>query len=128
MRKRNREGKITFIELLLIAVILLFGYWVIVAPMSKTEDMVKEEWVKKNLSTMFDAIAVFEKNATENNGVYDYSSMTVNDVDILRARWERPPLEWPKGVLFDSFSATSNSVAIAVEFSTGVRTVTYVPQ
>jgi hypothetical protein len=69
-----------------------------------------------------------EKNATENNGVYDYSSMTVNDVDILRARWERPPLEWPKGVLFDSFSATSNSVAIAVEFSTGVRTVTYVPQ
>jgi hypothetical protein len=128
MRKCNREGKITFIELLLIAVILLFGYWVIVAPMSKTEDMVKEEWVKKNLSTMFDAIAVFEKNATENNGVYDYSSMTVNDVDILRARWERPPLEWPKGVLFDSFSATSNSVAIAVEFSTGVRTVTYVPQ
>jgi hypothetical protein len=128
MRKRNCEGKITFIELLLIAVILLFGYWVIVAPMSKTEDMVKEEWVKKNLSTMFDAIAVFEKNATENNGVYDYSSMTVNDVDILRARWERPPLEWPKGVLFDSFSATSNSVAIAVEFSTGVRTVTYVPQ
>lgn len=128
MRKRNREGKITFIELLLIAVILLFGYWVIVAPMSKTEDMVKEEWVKKNLSTMFDAIAVFEKTATENNGVYDYSSMTVNDVDILRARWERPPLEWPKGVLFDSFSATSNSVAIAVEFSTGVRTVTYVPQ
>ena len=56
-----------------------------------------------------------------------YGHMTVNDVDIIRASWGRPPLKWPDGVLFDSFLATTNQVSIDVEFSTGLETVIFKP-
>lgn len=123
MRNHNRDGKITLIELFLIACIFVFGYLVIIAPISKTEDMVKEEWVQKNLHEMFEVIPTLEKSA-ENDADF-YNKITMNEVDVVRSQWEKAPLEWPKGVQFDTFKASSNSVSIAVEFSTGVRTVTF---
>ena len=87
MRNHKRDGKITFIELLLIAIIFVFGYFVIIAPMSKTNDMVKEDWVKNNLSTIFDAIQYLDDDQA-----FTYENMKINDVDILRAKWERSPL------------------------------------
>lgn len=123
MRNHKRDGKITFVELLLIAVIFAASYLVIIAPISKTNDMVKEEWVINNLSTIYDAIEYLEKSED-----FSYKNMTVNDVDILRAKWERAPLEWPKGVLFDSFEVSSNKVSLMVTFSTGTRTVSYAPE
>mgnify|MGYP003301484060 FL=1 len=122
MRNHKRDGKITFIELLLIAIIFVFGYFVIIAPMSKTNDMVKEDWVKNNLSTIFDAIQYLDDDQA-----FTYENMKINDVDILRAKWERAPLEWPQGVFFDSFKASSNELSLAVEFSTGVKEIVFNP-
>lgn len=121
MRNHKRDGKITLIELLLIACIFFFGYWVIVAPMSKTDDMVKEEWVKNNLSAIFDVVDYINKDES-----FISKEITLNDVDALYANWKREPLEWPKGVLFDTFKAETNKVSIVVEFSTGTNQVTYV--
>lgn len=123
MRNHNRDGKITILELLIIAAIFISGYLVVFAPISKTNDMVKEEWIKKNLSTIYDAIDSLEK---EDN--FTFENMTINDVDILRANWGRTPLEWPNGVNLDSFQATSNKITIVAEFSTGTNVVTFVPQ
>lgn len=127
MRDLAREGKITFIEIFLITCILLLGYWVLVLPMGKTDDMVKKEWVQTNLSTMHDAIPYLEKMKMVEGVTNIYENMTVNDVDIIRASWGRPPLKWPDGVLFDSFLATTNQVSIDVEFSTGLETVIFKP-
>lgn len=123
MINHKRDGKITFVELLLIVVILAFGYWVMFSPITKTEDMVKEEWILRNLMTINDAVGLMEKDIE-----FSLEEMSLNDVDILRSRLKKPPLEWPDGVDIDSFMASSNGVSIAAEFSTGIRKVTYVSE
>lgn len=120
MRNHKRNGQITIVELLLIVVIFLFGYWVVVAPMSKTNDKVKEGWVTNNLSTVQDAIDYLQKDSS-----FVLEKMSINDVDVLRAKWNKPPLEWPSGVLFDSFKAETNKLSVVVEFSYGTNVVTY---
>lgn len=121
MRNHKRDGKITFFELLLLAGVFFFGYWVIIAPMTKTDDMVKEEWVRNNLDTIYDAIGHLQKDES-----FVLEEMTLNEVDILRSKWERSPLKWPRGVLFDSFKAETNKLSIVVHFSNSTNVVTYV--
>ena len=121
MRNHKRDGKITILELLLLAGVFFFGYWVVVAPMAKSDDMVKEEWVRNNLNTIYDAIDSLKKDPS-----FVLEEMTLNEVDILRAKWDRPPLKWPKGVFFDSFKAETNKLSIVVEFSKETNVVSYV--
>lgn len=119
----KRDGKITILELLIIAIICVSGYFVFFAPISKTNDMVKEEWIRKNLSTIHDAT-----NSLKKDEAFALEEMTINDVDILRANWGRTPMEWPNGVNLDSFKVSSNKVTIVAEFSTGTNVVTFVPK
>lgn len=121
MRNHKRDGKITFFELLLLAGVFFFGYWVIIAPMTKTDDMVKEEWVRNNLDTIYDAIEYLQKDTS-----FVLEEMKLNDVDILRSKWERSPLKWPRGVLLDSFKAETNKLSIVVQFSKSTNVVTFV--
>lgn len=122
MRNHKRDGKITILELLIIAAIFVLGYFVVFSPLPKIDDMIKEEWVKNNLGTIYDAVEHFQKQKT-----FSCESMTLNEVDILRANMNppRPPLEWPNGVDFDSFKVNTNCLSITIKLTKETRVVTY---